>query len=589
MNSAETDGFVTSRRSFMVAAFGGLSGCASAMGTSQSEEPSPEVYMNRLTAFGFTGGVFVAQNGETVLSRGYGFANRAAGVPFTADTVLNVASFSKTITAAAVMKLVESGHLSLTDPISLYVSNAPTDKASITIEQLLSHSAALARDSLRNQNLVDRTQALAIMLAAPLRGAPGSRMAYSNDGYRLLAVVIERATQRPFRDVVRELVFQPASMTSAGFIGEDLWPAPRIAIGYNEWQSVGTFRDWRSASWELDGAGSVVASAADLGAFMNAYIAEQLVNAASVEAMANVQARNDEESYGYGWFVNETGARVLVHGGDTPGYHTEVRWYPSKQLVIIVATTQEFYDESGNGLGVQKRIIATNLRRLLDRESFVLPPASRAISSNRAAALVGTYQTSGGGVLTLSEPFGPNAGVWIGAAGQSAVSLLEHASPEREQLFAARNAAGLALANAVGAQDREQLRQLLGQDLLFMLDALIDAKEDAAQRFGAFTGVELLGTRSEITGDDHVRTIVRVRFAQGSYDLGFTWRGESLYETMTETGIPNALMLPVAQISADRLGTYDFIGQGVMSIRTTVRDGVCTRLTIDGVDAIRNR
>jgi CubicO group peptidase (beta-lactamase class C family) len=515
-------------------------------------------YMRRLAAFGFTGAAFVQQDDRALLNSGYGLADRARGIAFTESTLFNVASFTKPMTATAVMHLVEHGALSLDTPLSHFFPQAPADKASITIAQLLSHSAGLRRESVGGRQISARDQAVAMMLGAQLASPPGARMSYSNDGYRLLAAIIEIAAGRPYRDVMREIVFARAGMRDAGFI-QDSWPADRVATGYNEWKSVGAFTGWGGNPWNRDGSGSIVTDLSGLRAFVEAFTSGRLLAPSSMEAMTSVQAASSEENYGFGWFVTQTtaGEKIVLHGGDNNGYHTEVRWQPAQARIIIVVTTQEQYDDSGNGLGVHKRIIATRLRRALDHEAFELPPAS--IPFTDKSTLVGVYRLPSGGALTLYVPFDNDPNLWIGANGQDAVNLLQNADAARQTLFARKNEHVMAIAAALGSRDRQALSAALAEDERFVLDGLLSDFDAAANRYGAFLGAELMGTRNEITGDDHVRSYVRLRFERGGYDLGFTWHGADFYETMTDVGVPYACMTPIARTGPNACATFDFV------------------------------
>ncbi len=580
------------RREFGLLAAAGLSGCAT--GAATGPVAGVDSYMRRVAAFDFTGAVLVKQEGRVLLSQAYGFCDRAAATPFTTRTPFNIGSITKPITACVVMKLVEQGKLALSDPLSRFVPDAPADKAAITIVQLLSHSAGLTRDSARNYPMAIRAQALAIAMAAPLNTAPGAQMAYSNDGYRVLAAIAEIVTQREFPEIVRELVFRPAGMREAGFVNEDIWPRGSIAIGYNEWSKIGTFQEGSRDRWKREGAGSVVASLADLERFRDAFFAGRIVSAASVAQMTTVHAREpgeDGDAYGLGWFVTETAdhSPLIFHGGDVPGYHCELRWYPSEQRAIIVLTTQELYDESGSGLGVQKRLIASNISRVLGAIAFEPPPEARLPNAAEAAALLGAYRTAEGGALTIYSPSHNPADLWIGAVGQDAVNALQGTDANRRALCARFNARSMALVEAMAARDRAALGRLLSEDSHFMIGGLIGDFESFSREHGAYQGAYLIGTRHDLGGPANLRTMFNLRFASGAYDLSFTWHGETLYETLTQTGALFIAMLPIAMTGQDALAAYDFVFQRALAFRAArnASASTYTRLIIGDLNATR--
>src|SRR5262245_59778024 len=165
----------------------------------------------------FSGVVLLAQ-GDRVLFQGvYGLADPQVGSPNRMETRFRVASVSKTFTAAAVEKLVKDGKLRYNDPLSRYV-NGGSNGDSITIEQLLLHesgvgvldSEGIYRDCLSRQDVIRR-----LASAKPLFD-PGKGSRYSNEGYFLLAAVIERVTGESYGDFLRKNFFAPLQMENSG-------------------------------------------------------------------------------------------------------------------------------------------------------------------------------------------------------------------------------------------------------------------------------------------------------------------------------------------------------------------------------------
>ena len=101
-------------------------------------------YLNSSVANGYSGSVLVAKDGEVILSKGYGWANRAEKVPNSPSIIFNVGSVTKQFTAAAILKLMEEGKLAMSDKIKMYFPKAPLDKQDITIHQLLTHTSGIS-------------------------------------------------------------------------------------------------------------------------------------------------------------------------------------------------------------------------------------------------------------------------------------------------------------------------------------------------------------------------------------------------------------------------------------------------------------
>lgn len=206
--------------------------------------PALEQYVQQLMeADGLPGaGVAVARNGETIYARGFGFRDRERGLPVTADTVFGIGSATKSFTCVAIMQLQEAGRLAIGDPVVKYVPEYSTAHAeyarATTIHHLMTHTAGLpptpllgpammesAKDDSSAAEMLERladTEPLRTVDELPVRlaelnltplGAPGRVFSYSNDGYGLLGLIIERVSGRSYTDYITENILIPCGMT----------------------------------------------------------------------------------------------------------------------------------------------------------------------------------------------------------------------------------------------------------------------------------------------------------------------------------------------------------------------------------------
>jgi CubicO group peptidase (beta-lactamase class C family) len=199
-------------------------------------------YLKRLVPYGFSGAVLVAQGGEIVLRKGYGFANRAMKQPYTPDLVSSIGSVTKQFTGAAIVKLEMQGRLKTSDLISRYLPGVPADKADITIHHLLTHTAGFSGDlGGSDAEPIERDALVAKVLAAPLVSRPGERFEYSNEGYSLAGAIIERISGQGYEAYLRGHLFLPAGMNDTGYQIPG-WPVERLPMAYredgNEWGRV---------------------------------------------------------------------------------------------------------------------------------------------------------------------------------------------------------------------------------------------------------------------------------------------------------------------------------------------------------------
>ena len=173
----------------------------------------------------------IYRNGEIVKQQGYGLANVEHQIPVSADTVFQTASIGKMFAAAAVMLLVEDGKISLDQSVRAYLPEAPKSWQPITIRHLLNHTGGIGNTETDWQKNSSEKQMLRRIYAAPLQFKPGSRWAYSNNGYALLGAVIRRITGKHYGELLQARIFQPLGMTTARVISErDI--IPYRAAGY---------------------------------------------------------------------------------------------------------------------------------------------------------------------------------------------------------------------------------------------------------------------------------------------------------------------------------------------------------------------
>ena len=153
-----------------------------------------ETYLKEIEKAEFTGTVLVGLNGKKVISRGYGFRNINQKLRNTPNTIFDIGSITKQFTGAAIIKLEMQGKLSTDDKISRYFSDVPKDKSEITIHQLLRHSSGLPSVVGGDYDKITESEFVAKVMNTPLKFESGSKSSYSNVGYSLLAIIIEKVS-----------------------------------------------------------------------------------------------------------------------------------------------------------------------------------------------------------------------------------------------------------------------------------------------------------------------------------------------------------------------------------------------------------
>ena len=284
-------------------------------------------YLDSLGKCGaFSGAALVAKDGQPILVRAYGDAERSFNVANRSDTKFNLGSMGKMFTAVAVLQLVERGSLSLDGLIADYAPEYPNPDVAtrVTIRQLLTHTSGLGNYWTRDfmQASKDRFREirdyLPLFTAESLRFPPGSRYAYSNAGFMVLGYLIERVTGRSYFEYVRDNVYRPAGMANTDAYEVDYVVANR-AVGYT---TAGARPGEVKSNLFLHvvkggAAGGGYSTVGDLLAFANALLANELLSPEyTALAVGGKVESGPGTRYGFG-FIEQTanGSRIVGHGG----------------------------------------------------------------------------------------------------------------------------------------------------------------------------------------------------------------------------------------------------------------------------------
>jgi CubicO group peptidase (beta-lactamase class C family) len=271
--------------------------------------------------------VLVKRDGKLVYERAAGYANLETETPMSMDSVHELASVSKQFTAAATMRLVESGKLKLTDSLSSFVEGAPDSWKEITIEHLLHHTSGLP-DYLEGEVDLGKMTTDQFLIESlrdkPLVFAPGEKWEYSNSGYMALGYIVGKVSGSKFGNYVSKELFEPAGMKSA-VITNPLVVLPKRAYGYTKFGKEFRNEALCSPGYSALGDGMVMASARDLVAWHDSMRAGKILGKKSWEYLwtPSAQSIKNEAPYGGGFGIERAGERPTVsHSGGWLGTMT---------------------------------------------------------------------------------------------------------------------------------------------------------------------------------------------------------------------------------------------------------------------------
>ncbi|MBI4500332.1 MAG: beta-lactamase family protein [Gemmatimonadetes bacterium] len=291
--------------------------------------------------------IAVARGKETLLARGYGYARLGDSVQATPETVYPIASVTKQFTAAAIMRLAEQGRLKLKDEISRYLPDYPVQGRKVTIQQLLSHTSGIpdnagADSSGTHRSALDFTPAefLAVSGERPFDFAPGEKFAYSNSGYYVLGLLIEKIAGQSYGEFVEQVLLAPAGMTSSRYCHAD---DSGRARGYDVVDGVvAAARPFREG--ELFAAAGLCSTVLDLIKWQRALKDWKAVRGLSWKQMIEPVELKDgsRASYGFGIALGRLGKhRSIGHGGSVRGFSSQLSFYPDDNVTIVVLANSE--------------------------------------------------------------------------------------------------------------------------------------------------------------------------------------------------------------------------------------------------------
>jgi CubicO group peptidase (beta-lactamase class C family) len=305
----------------------GASGASSPPSYAAAELPFLEGLAN---ADRFSGAVLVAKAGRPVLRQAFGMADWSARVVNRPETRFRIGSITKTLTATAVMILIQEERLQLADSPCLYVAGCPDPWHTVTIRNLLTHTSGipdyLAPISLAQFNSPMPPRAiLDLVRGSPLQFAPGTKYQYSNSNYLMLGLVIEGVSGTSYGAFLQERIFKPLGMLGSGY-SRDFSVVPHHATGY------GYKTASRSETIPTDEAafsdGGLYSTVDDLLRFDQALYGSELLSTATTDEMFTPWGGGDlhpsgAQVTGLGWNLGEDphGARVVFHGGQIPGFN----------------------------------------------------------------------------------------------------------------------------------------------------------------------------------------------------------------------------------------------------------------------------
>lgn len=318
---------------------------------SSAQDTAPfELLLHEAVQSDAPGAAVLVAKGDRVLYRAArGMANLELGVAMAPEFVFRIGSITKQFTAVAVLQLVEQGQVKLDDDITQHIPEYNAQGRKVTVEMLLNHTSGITsyteieefHDGRQAQE-VRPEEILALFQGRPFDFEPGTKWHYSNSGYVLLGMLIERVTGRSYADYVDQEFFGPLGMRHSRY-GSNEAVVPGRVSGYIPDGKGFLNAAYLSPSWPF-AAGALLSNVDDLHAWNRALHSGRIIKPETLKrAHASVKLPDGRDTrYGFGWFVSTVqGMPSVEHGGGINGFVTHALYLPQEELFVAVLTNQE--------------------------------------------------------------------------------------------------------------------------------------------------------------------------------------------------------------------------------------------------------
>lgn len=293
----------------------------------------------------------VVRDGKLIYQQAYGLADLEQGSIIGPDTVFHVASVSKQFTAFAVLLLEKDGRLSLDDDVRKHLPELHDFGKTITVRHLLQHTSGLrdqwsllALAGWRMSDVITDDDIFRLVCRQrELNFEPGSRHLYSNTGYTLAAMIVERVSGQSFRTFTRKRIFEPLRMMHTRFPADH----EEIVAGRARSYAPADAGKYKNAilSYGTAGATSLLTTVADLARWDQNFYEPQVGDAKLIERFQEVGRLNDGKAitYALGLEISEyQGLKVVEHGGSDAGFRCTLLRFPAERFsIIILANTAD--------------------------------------------------------------------------------------------------------------------------------------------------------------------------------------------------------------------------------------------------------
>lgn len=292
--------------------------------------------------------VMIIEGGQPILQKGYGIANFEESALVSAKSNFRLASVTKQFTAMSVLQLIERGELALDTTINDIFPEFPAYGEAVTIDHLLKHTSGLQDyegmvPDEQTRQVKDKDVLASMMSVDGTYFEVGEKYQYSNSAYAVLTQIIEKVSGKPFRDYLKDNIFDPLDMSNTLAYENGINEVPERAYGYTIEETGVVLTDQNKWSAVL-GDGGIYSNLEDLYKWDQSLYTTQLLSQDSLDLAFTNHVNNAGEhiDYGYGWRLETyKGLDIIYHTGSSIGFRNILYRIPSRNFSAVILTNRD--------------------------------------------------------------------------------------------------------------------------------------------------------------------------------------------------------------------------------------------------------
>ena len=341
----------------------------------------------------------VIKNGSFIYQRGYGSANLEHNIPISSNIVFDIGSMSKQFTATAIILLQQQGKLSLDDSVRKYIPELPWYGKTITIRQILNHTSGL-RDynslltlsGKQEEQVTTKGDALNIIIKQKnINFSTGEEWDYSNTGFFLASVIVERVSGLSMKDFSEKNIFKPLGMKNTFYLDNHTTIVPYRATAYAPNKNGGF--QINMSNWEQTGDGAIQTNCNDLLLWDKNYYDPKVGGQDFLKLITTTGTLSNGEKLNYtlGLFKDDFyGLELFHHGGAWAGYRAELLRFPQEHFSVICLSNLASFDPSRLSLEVAKIYLSDKLKK---KDKVEITKSTKSLNKESIQSYSGHYHT----------------------------------------------------------------------------------------------------------------------------------------------------------------------------------------------------